>query len=70
MSPFAIIVRLALSLLCAMAAFALFAYLYVGCRDLGAAIVCALLCTFISWTVAPPDNAVHDLIDQLHRANK
>lgn len=70
MSPFAIIVRMALSLLFAMAAFALFAYLWVGQRDTGAAIVTAIVCVFVSWCVSPPEDMVHDLIDELHRANK
>lgn len=65
MSPFAIIVRLGLSLLAAVCALGLFLFFSVGQRDIVAAIACALGCAVISGTIAPPSDEVQALLDRL-----
>lgn len=67
MSPFTIVVRLGIACLFYVAAFALFLYMWLVHRDLALGIACAMACAFCSWTVGPPEEAIHDQIDQLRK---
>lgn len=65
MSPFAIIVRLGLSLIAAVCALGLFMFFFVGQRDIVAAIACALGCALAADLVAPSSCDVQALLDRL-----
>ena len=65
MSPFAIIIRLALACLLYGVGLVLLCYHWLVHRDLAVGIACALACSFVAWTVGPPEDAIHELIDQL-----
>lgn len=69
MSPFAITVRLGLSLLAAACALGLFLYFVIGQSDMAAGIACALGCAFISEAVAPPSDDVQALIGRLDESS-
>lgn len=69
MSPFTVTMRLALACLFYVLTFALFLFMWMVHRDLALGIACALVCAFCAWTVAPPEDAIHDLIDQLRNVS-
>lgn len=67
MSPFAVIIRLALACLMYGLGLVLLCYHWLVHRDLALGIACAMACAFCAWTVGPPEEAIHDLIDQLRK---
>lgn len=67
MTPLSIIARLALVLILYAVGLATLAYQFIAHRDLALGLVWLMICCTAAWAVGPPEDAVHDLIDQLRK---